>query len=246
MLKLRIISDIHLELSKNPAEIIKKCTSIDIDADVLILAGDIGNPFEESYITFLQEMALEHKLVLLVTGNHEYYQPRASYYDVNEKIKEVISNIENVKFLDREIVEYRGVSFLGCTLWTESDSNAPWLMNDYSKIENFTPSLCNLLHARDKEWLENNLNFKDRTVVITHHLPSYQLIADKYKGNIYHNSNKYFATDLEYLLEKANIWVAGHTHTAVIKEINGCKCYVNPVGYGNEDTGFIEDLVIEI
>jgi len=72
-------------------------------------------------------------------------------------------------------------------------------------------------------------------VVITHHLPSYQLIADKYQK---HPNINFYASNLEYLVEKADIWCCGHSHSLKYATIGNCQCYLNPVGYSHESTGF--------
>ena len=51
-MNIKIISDIHLEKSIDPSAIITNLTLMfqtKLDNDVLILAGDIGNPYEVSY-----------------------------------------------------------------------------------------------------------------------------------------------------------------------------------------------------
>lgn len=48
-MRVRLLSDIHLELSHNIKVEFKK------QADVAILAGDIGNPFDDAYYHFLQK-----------------------------------------------------------------------------------------------------------------------------------------------------------------------------------------------
>lgn len=262
-MRIRLISDIHLELSKSPDKLLKKFIPVLPNAaEVLIIAGDLGNPFKIMYKIFLQQISKYYKLVLLVAGNHEYYQKskrirtanedsplvvRETMLDVEQQIRNVISDLDNVHFLNRDTFEYSGIRFLGCTLWTQSDSDAPLLMNDYSQINNFTPDLCNLLHEKDKNWLEESLSSSNLpTVVITHHLPSYDIIDEKYHVPSAMRYNKYFASDLHYLLEKVDVWCCGHSHTMVQREIHGCRCFLNPHGYTREHSGFIEELIITI
>ena len=58
------ISDLHLE--KNFPRNIKA------EKPFLILAGDIGYPFQKSYVDFLQSLSYQFDKVFIITGNHEY------------------------------------------------------------------------------------------------------------------------------------------------------------------------------
>ena len=84
----------------------------------------------------------------------------------------------------------------------------------------------------DKE-LEEEYN---KTVVITHHLPTYSLICDKYFD---HPMNSFFATNLHNLIKQADIWCCGHSHHVEYSKIGKCRCYLNPIGYFNEDSQYI-------
>jgi len=267
---IRLISDIHFELSRNGLKLINKFipkfTDIEQSSEekVLILAGDIGDPTSKLYKTFITKMSRQYDQVFIVTGNHEYYQSYTKKYDSNvEKlssftrysienidtiIKLVATSLPNVHFLQRDSFIYNGIRFLGCTLWTKSDPKIAVYMNDYSNIVDMTPNRCEELHDTDIKWLEEELNKEEsseykHTVVITHHLPTYKLIADKY---VNHPMNSLFASDLDYLVEKANIWCCGHSHMAKHVTVGKCRCYLNPVGYSLENTGFNSDMSIMI
>lgn len=254
-LSLYLISDIHLEYLKNPTNLIKLFKRDEKDNGVLLIAGDLGNPYHDYYREFLVEMSKCYLKVFFVTGNHEYYQKnnkihdlydyfelekRPTIDDVNEHINNLIKGLDNVHFLNNNSVIYRGIKFIGCTLWTESDKEAIYFMNDYKYINNFTPKICQRLHRKDISWLESELSVTNpqKVVVLTHHLPTYKLIADKYKSILYCSYNKYFATDLEDLVKKADIWCCGHSHNVNSVTIGKCQCYLNPFGYAHESTGF--------
>src|SRR6266568_1522712 len=48
--------------------------------------------------------------------------------------------------------------------------------------------------------------------LVTHHLPSTHSIAPEWVGV---EANPAFCTNLEYLFPKVDMWIHGHTHTAV-------------------------------
>ena len=65
-MKLQIVSDIHLEFrSRNHYKLQKT------DADILIIAGDLGPP--RCSLKFIEEMLERGHIVLYVLGNHEFY-----------------------------------------------------------------------------------------------------------------------------------------------------------------------------
>ncbi len=83
-----------------------------------------------------------------------------------------------------------------------------------------------------------------KTVVVTHHLPSMEMIDAKYAGN---KMNSAFASNILHRLSvKPDIWICGHSHTAVMKEIEGVVCAMNPVGYPGENKDFNMGQYIDI
>ena len=73
MFLLRILSDIHLELRNYiPKDIFPEKINSGIE-EVLILAGDIGDPFSNIYKEFLTLCRSTFSFVIVVAGNHEFY-----------------------------------------------------------------------------------------------------------------------------------------------------------------------------
>ena len=73
------MSDIHLEhytvafeKDLKPAQFVQP----GLGADVLVLAGDIGNPDEPTYRYFLSWCSKSWPAVVVVAGNHEFYTER--------------------------------------------------------------------------------------------------------------------------------------------------------------------------
>ena len=69
---LQVCSDVHLErgdITKHDfPTIIQPC------AEILALAGDIGDPFSTIFEEFIHYCSQRFQYVLFVSGNHEYYQ----------------------------------------------------------------------------------------------------------------------------------------------------------------------------
>jgi hypothetical protein len=265
-LRIQYASDLHLEFAEN----FVGPTILKPVAPVLALAGDMGRPDKPMYKNFLRYCSSNWDAVFLVAGNHEFYNSRtihpARRADTidhrHAMIEEAIVEFPNIHFLDRGRVNFRGVAFLGCTLWTDTISDtlrAQGAMNDYRMISvdgvnPITPVDTNAWHARDRAWLTEAIEECRSTdtpaVVITHHLPSYEFIASKYRG---HYLNFCFASVCDHLIRPpVRAWIAGHTHAAVHRHwiVEGTEVIhgvVNPRGYPHEkDTGYCREIFVDV
>jgi hypothetical protein len=133
-------------------------------------------------------------------------------------------------------------------------------MNDYRRIavpDYMTPGDVQAVstvetsewHKEDKAWLTHEIAESETTgqptVVITHHLPSFRLIAPQWANS---PVNAAFASDCESLMRyPVRLWIAGHTHTSVQRTIKDVMVGVNPLGYpGESGTGYDSELVADI
>jgi DNA repair exonuclease SbcCD nuclease subunit len=258
---MQVISDLHLEFYVTPRlrDFVTKTT-----AKILCIAGDLGIPYLESYDSFLKECSEEYEKTFIITGNHEYYQHKnksnlLTINDTNDLIKNITSKYNNIWFLnnDHHVLDDKKI-ILGTTLWTNIPEQyryyAKRSMNDYKQsyylkdeyLENITPNYTSLLHEDNVKWLKERLEeFKDKEVIImTHHLPSFKMIAKKYQNN---PINYCFATDLEDLLSpNIKYWISGHTHDPIDVKIKNVRCIVNPFGYKAERVKCKKGLVLDI
>lgn len=275
-LRIQIASDLHLEIwNKSVFQ-----TMLHPVAPVLALAGDVGRPDKPEYRDFLQYCSKNWRNVFVVAGNHELYNSRhagnwrhmpVTSVDTAEarlkKCAEIANEFPNVHFLNRHREDVDGVAFLGCTLWTDLShggaSEAGRMMNDYrliavpgaeGKREPLTPDITNAWHWEDRAWLDGEISACEEvgrpTVVITHHLPTYDLIAAKYKGN---PLNPAFASHAEELIRPpVRAWIAGHTHTSSHRtwhHEDGSVTLgaVNPRGCpGEQGTGYCKEIFVDI
>lgn len=104
-----IHSDLHTECSL--------CTISNLsELDVLILAGDIGDPATvRLFFDYLRRKTTKLP-VLYVLGNHEYYG-----FAISEAkdIYRSISQEYGITLLDDESITLNGIQFSGTTLWSD-------------------------------------------------------------------------------------------------------------------------------
>jgi predicted phosphodiesterase len=261
-MKLQILSDLHLELND-------AWTPRQVDADVVILAGDIQSHtrgIEWARQVFGRERGLP---VIYVAGNHEFYG--AELHGLRKEMR-LAAVRAGVFYLDDDEIEIQGVRFLGATLWTDFKlfgageaygralREARRYMNDFTAIRaaplpEFRPEDSVRLHERSRAWLRGRLEapYEGKTVVVTHHAPSIASIAPRFKDDLVSAA---FASDLTGLVGLADLWVHGHTHAFCDYELDGCRVVCNPRGYVQRDgfdrrvaaekTGFVPDLVVEV
>ena len=243
-MRIQVYSDIHLEHApfSPPGS----------NADVVVLAGDIGNGtagIEWARATFRAP-------VLYLAGNHEYYE--GEFESVNKAMRAAAGG--GVELLDCTRVVVGGALFLGCTLWTdyslvrESERSAVieearQRSPDYQKIRfggrAFEPEDSVALCARHRVWLAAALEepFPGKTVVITHFAPHRRSIAPAYAN---HLANPGFVLDLEEQMGRAALWIHGHTHTFFDYRVRGTRVVCNPRGNPGEQTGFQPGLTVDI
>lgn len=87
-----------------------------------------------------------------------------------------------------------------------------------------------------------------KVVVVTHHAPSIQSSAPKYRHDL---TTGGYASRLEFMFEPPIVaWCHGHMHNTSAYHINGIPVYCNPRGYATgrrlENESFLPDLVIDL
>jgi predicted phosphodiesterase len=160
-MNIQLLSDLHLETHPHwvatPAP----------NADLLVLAGDIGSYQVNSSLTDadfgLGRFSPHHGWptpVLFVPGNHEY--DALDFDEAHTRLRETCERL-GITWLEREVVTYthlggqplpKPVRFLGTTLWTDFDALCPL---DDSPTAN---RLAQQLKARDKAFRAANFYLK--------------------------------------------------------------------------------------
>lgn len=232
-MKVQYVSDIHIEHSNGVfGDEIKPI------APILVLAGDIC-PVEQihKYSNFIRYCSEHWQRVLLVAGNHEYYNS-PGINSVDSTLSQLSSLYSNVHFLQKSSYVYKDVVFIGATLWSHIPPHARYdvvqKINDYNYIPEFTVAESNRLHNDHADWIMRQLqSYKGFSkVVISHHTP----IIEGTSNPIYRNqlTNHAFSTDLFSHMNLADYWICGHTHWRTEFLTNGCQVMLNCYGYPGE------------
>jgi Icc-related predicted phosphoesterase len=249
-LKIHILCDLHVEFGNFVPPV--------VGADVVVLAGDVHVKNRGLQWIFDQNFEVP---VLYVLGNHEFY---------NDKFPGLIDELKrdaegtNVHVLENDSVEIGGFRFFGCTLWSDmklfgdpgvASVFAADAMNDYRLIRNskvsrrLQPSDTIFRHSGSVKKLREFLESGDpeRSIVVTHHAPSIQSIADRYRRD--HLSAAFASNMEEFILEhQPRLWIHGHTHESYDYRVGKTRVICNPRGYASteENKGFRLDFTVEI
>jgi len=245
------------------------------EADVIVLAGDIGewiNGIEWARHRF------KNKEIIYVPGNHEYYKSDLTVLEeLRSKAKEF-----GIHLLEKDSIVIDNVRFLGTTLWTDcNDFSATevekaqvsitdysvisinkWLADNNNKLEEqlklltitgteinkhelFTPLIAYLLHKSSLKWLESEL------------LKSYEgktVIVTHHAPSLRSCGTKVndsYASNLDKFIQMysqhIDLLCHGHIHDAVDYEISGVRIVSNPRGYPRErNSEFMPNFIIDV
>lgn len=251
-MKILILSDLHIEFENFHPPI--------LDIDLVILAGDIWE--QDEGILWAKE-TWKQTPVIYVAGNHEFYKSERS--DTLSKLRSSAKRC-NIHFLENDEVIIGRSRFLGCTLWTDFElfstkSNKNEVMEacgnalaDFKWIYEwelpFTPADANGLFNNSAAWLRQKLineQFDGKTVVITHHLPTFLSVETQYSSSL---TSAGFASNLDSLLGYSDLWIHGHAHSSSDYFTKGTRVICNPRGYiingHGENINFNPALVLEL
>ena len=237
-MKVRYFSDLHLEFIK-PNKIGKFIKKIPPGIDeICILAGDIGNPYQENYNIFMNFISKNFKKTFYITGNHEYYNKTKTIQETNDFLENYFQQFDNISFLNNKYEIYNTYCFIGTTLWSKI-INPDYKINDIYNIPNFDYIQYNRLNICCVDFLQDALQKNENCIIITHHMPSESLINIKYNTPQMLPYRQWFYCNMDDLIEingnKIKYWIYGHTHTPSNVIINEIPFLCNPIGYPNEN-----------
>lgn len=231
-MKAGICSDLHLEFGH--IETLP-------DTEVIIIAGDYssGSRLEED----INNLCYLYEHVVFTTGNHEYYGRSFS------ETEDILSSIKysNFHWLENKEVKIGNTRIIGTTLWFPESfhitHNHELLLSDFSCITNFKDEV----YKKNKKAV-NYLTTVDitDTIIITHHLPSFNSIDSKFAGSAL---NRFFVSDLHDLIveKQPKYWIHGHTHSSMDYMIGNTRIICNPLGYPFErNNQYSFDKIIEL
>lgn len=250
-MKFQLYSDIHIE-TRGYFSVPK------LDSDLIILAGDIDVGLEG--LMWAEELTRLHKKpVIYIAGNHEYY--RHDFEILTQQMRDYAVQFDQLIFLEKDEFIFGGVRFLGTTLWTnyfhelgdiEREKNILILddaLYDHKFIrhrsEAFSAQRAYEEHLVSERWLRERLMepFDGKTVVITHHAPSFRCNHIDFGMNLYSPG---FASNLDELVAMTDVWCYGHTHSNLDIQLGQCRLISNQTGYRKEKIPipFREGLII--
>lgn len=266
-MKIQILSDTHNECVETPY------VPAQTDADVVVLAGDIGR-VAESF-----PWAAEHfrgKRIVMVTGNHDAWG--CEWHSLMARMRALAARY-GIDFLENDEVVIDGARFIGACLFTDMKlfghhsyaatlEQAQHRMSDFSQIRLSNRVLKLLkasrlmrpedsvrLHHHSLRDIKTRLaqRFDGPTVVVTHHAPSSRSVETRFRHD---PLSPCFASNLDDLVgnSQAALWVHGHTHAAFDYAISQTRVVCNPVGYRDRFRGkapemvqgFVPDMVIDL
>lgn len=239
---IQVFSDIHLEYMKSIPKFDPCC-------EVLILAGDIGQLHLPSYKIFMDYVSNNWEKVFCVLGNHEYYNSKKSYNQLRKDYNKFFDRYDNISLLDQKKEIYKGITFMGCTLWGNYPSECSrdyvnCLNNIYSfqnnSLKPISKDFFNELNQKEKTWIYDNLD-NENTVLITHYPTVINgTSSPKWKDEKY---KTIFANNLDFKNINNLVSISGHTHFCYdfIDNDTGIRHIGNHMGYKDEiDSGEIK------
>ena len=250
---IRIASDLHidpfgLDMPKI-SEFILPADERDAES-ILILAGDISSSVKQ-LAEFLKEVSKKFERVIAIPGNHEAYG-----HDINDwkaSIRQEIKGIKNIRYAEDfpKCEVFDGVRFIFGILWADGGKTladqafVANSLNDFFIIRNGQKrfSVPDMIqeHKRQKKAIDRFLKepFEGKSVVITHHLPSYRLISERFMPQppFFKDMNGGFAANFDDILAYDHapaLWIHGHTHDTIDTQLWKTRIICNPAGYRHE------------
>ena len=169
----------------------------------------------EDYNAFLHYVSSKWKNVYLVPGPYEYVSRKLEVYDHTLiKLYNIKKEFKNIQILNNSNVNISStdITLVGCTLWVKQPYYILPCCFEFSYINkikrdgNTGPILGNDIYQwfqEDVAFVKNLIKNSSRSIVLTHHLPSYSLTKNSIKTRME-------ASYLEALLKPSvPIWLGG-------------------------------------
>ncbi|WP_052231675.1 metallophosphoesterase [Tepidimonas taiwanensis] len=159
-MRIQLLSDLHLETNPDFAPTPAP------DADVLVLAGDIGSyqRSRDGAVMALPDWGLQRfsplpryagwpTPVLFVPGNHEY--DALDWDEAHAGLRAACERL-GIVWLEREVVVIAGVRFVGTTLWSDYDALADVPTQRRGRVRPIGDPAAHRLHQRERAYRAAN------------------------------------------------------------------------------------------
>lgn len=245
MATIQVASDLHFEfLSEESQRVVFGPDHV--KGDILVLAGDLTND-PNDFKCFVGKA--NH--IIIVMGNHEYYGHKL---DRIQYWKTSFEDFGSVHVMDNEVLELPeyDLRIIASTLWASlaegtQAEECRRCIADFTAIRGMTTDLYMQLHQKAVDYISHVLAspFDGKTVVVTHHAPSWRSNHPKFAASAVAGL---FCSNLEYLMEEYSpeLWIHGHTHDAWDYNVFNTRVVCNPSGYYKEGPKFKKDLIIDL
>lgn len=247
-----LISDVHLGEGRKGNQQWQRGEEQNKEGGVFVLAGDIGNPYTEVYRNFLIEAKAACENVILVPGNHEYYNTKDM--NVTKKHLKRITDELGIILLDNGEVVIGGIRFVGSTCWplVPEEQFATLVREKYGLVTQVTQDSHKMdysdykkLHDSDVAFLENAVAVsKEPCVIITHYPPSSYFLNDDFEHSPH--VALHYNRGLVEKVAKMNtlLWCCGHCHNSKRFWMKSLSTLVvaNCVEGGEYDENFVISL----
>lgn len=248
-MKIFFISDIQLEQYNNKNYYISLPNPNNID--ILAIAGDLGElQYYDKYIQFLDIITSLYNIVILVPGNHEYYNLTI---DKGNKILNDIMNIDkykNLYILNDNYIIIGNYIFFGSCLWSNltKHTKMPRKVSIYNNNYNYinidewkllhNQSLSNIYKIID---ISKQLNKK--LIIITHYPPiNDNVLSPRHEGN---KLQDLYTNSLHNIMLNFNIyiWVYGHSgYNYIDRKVGNTLVITNQYDANNYDDSKIYNI----
>lgn len=247
MLKIQYMSDLHAEFGFS--------RRVAPAGDVLVLAGDLATRPGDLADLLRRLPAIP---TLIVAGNHEFYGHSVGAATL-ASYRRAATAFSHCRYLENQAVVIGGVRFLAATLWTDFAGGAQAaacqrMLNDFYRItaadgsRRIRPEDFAALHRRTAAWLAEELaRDHPRTVVVTHHAPSFRSVPPRFAGSSVSGA---FCVDLEAMITmyQPAVWIHGHVHDSADYVLGRSRILCNPYGYEGQEENALFDpaAVVEV
>lgn len=232
-----VASDFHID--KNP-ENITRLPPQHPDVPYIILAGDIGNVFNEKVIEFFENVRANYRIIF-IAGNHDLYSTEPEFH-VKRQIRNLIG--ADGYFLDdtSEIIE--GVEVIGSTLWTDPSQ----YKNLFIEKGKYKYDIVQYLHENSRAFINHTLGLRRESegrVLVTHYPISLRFKTKEWTEA--HQSDppeieKRYFNNYSAWLDYTDVCIAGHTHYGAVFNVTNHNhqtlCLQNSVGHKQQRTKY--------
>lgn len=230
-MKLRIASDLHLEIYSKKEKALKRLLPPGPD-QTLVLAGDI---LTLQYHKFLFDyFSKNFKNVVYVPGNHDFW--KGSITDGLRVMNIIDDTYDNVYPLYNKTVTIDDQMFAGTTMWYEPNPYADESVNrDFESIYDFDVHKMKIENLEAHRFLHQCAT---DSIVVTHHAPLVNSINKVSFGA--EHMYKFYSYHAQSIItmKHPKLWIHGHTHLVSRYFVYDTEIISNPYGMGQ----FIEPM----